>query len=132
MQAMMASEDKASKALQEGIDAAAEPTALLEELLKRHSSGEGLKEACTSVLKQYPEASAMLDGKQSATITAPAALPLSSFSTPAPKTKPAVAASTLQLESDKQANGGGCDETIVDDDAKNTNSTQYEKLDSAE
>lgn len=118
MQAMMASEDKANKALQEGIDAAAEPTALLDELLKRHSSGEDLKEACTSVLKQFPEASAMLDSKQSAP---PAAPLLSSFSTPAPKTKLAVAASKLQLETDTQANGGGCDDTIVDDDAKNSN-----------
>lgn len=102
----MASGDKALKALQDGIDADAQPAALLEELLQRHSSGENLKEIYTSVLENFPHAAAMLNSKQTiGTATPAAAALLSSFSTPAPKTRAAV-----------PAKAGACDETIAEDD----------------
>ena len=110
-QALMASEDKAHKALQEGIDADAQPAALLEELLKRHSSGEELKEACTAVLQKFPESEAMLNCKQTIASTASTAALMSSFSTPAPKVKTAAPASAKKLNIE----GSACDETIAED-----------------
>jgi len=100
VQALMASEDKALKALQEGIDADAQPAALLEELLKRHTGGEELKEACDAVLQKFPESEAMLNCKQTIHSTANSALLLSSFSTPAPKAKAAAAASAKKSQLD--------------------------------
>ena len=105
-QALMAAEDKAHKALQDGIDADAQPAQLLEELLTRHSGGEDLKAACTAVLKGFPDAEAMLNSKQ--TYTGPAAVAAaSSFSTPAPK---------AQASGPEQ--GSACDETVVEEHGK--------------
>ena len=105
-QALMASEDKAHKALQDGIDADAQPAQLLEELLTRHSGGEDQKAACTAVLKGFPDAEAMLNSKQ--TCTGPAATAAaSSFSTPAPK-----------AQASAPERGRACDETIVEEDGK--------------
>lgn len=118
----MASEDKAHKALQEGIDADAQPAALLEELLKRHSSGEELKDACDAVLQRFPESEAMLNCKQTVTSAANTAAILSSFSTPAPKNKPAAAASAKKLNIE----GSACDETVVEDGEHASSNSQKE------
>ena len=98
----MASEDKAQKALQDGIDADAQPAQLLEELLTRHAGGEDLEAASTAVLKSFPDAAAMLNSKQIYRGAAAAAA-ASSFSTPAPKAKTSA-----------PERGGACDETIVE------------------
>jgi hypothetical protein len=98
----MASEDKAQKALQDGIDADAQPAQLLEELLTRHAGGEDLAAASTTVLKSFPDAEAMLNSKQIYRGAAAAAA-ASSFSTPAPK-----------AQASAPERGGVCDETIVE------------------
>ena len=116
-QALMASEDKALKSLQEGIDADAQPIALLEELLKRNNSGEDLKDACACLLKKFPEANAMLNSKQTISSAAPGSAPALSFSTPAPKSKPQEPQQPqLQVRTEIQAQRGGCDDTIVDEE----------------
>ena len=104
----MASEDKALKALQEGIDADAQPAQLLEELLKRCTGGEDMKEVCSTVIPSFPDAQAMLNPKQTSCTGAPVAVLAHSFSTPAPKTKSPPAAPN-------DGGGGACDETIVDE-----------------
>ena len=126
-QALVSSEDKVTKVLQEGIDADAQPAALLEELLKSHSKGDDLKQACSLVLKKYPDADSMLNSKQTPASISLAALPASAFSTPAPKTR-ASAPTPKQTPSlprrlgaeECQVRGGGCDETIAEEDARST------------
>jgi len=107
----MASEDKVLKALQKGIDEDAQPAQLLEELLKRCTGGEDMKEACSTVIPSFPDAQAMLNPIQTICTGAPVAVLAHSFSTPAPKTKALPAAP-------KDGGGGACDETIVDDEGK--------------
>lgn len=98
----MASEDKAQKALQDGIDADAQPAQLLEELLTRHAGGEDLAAASTTVLKSFPDAEAMLNSKQIYRGAAASAA-ASSFSTPAHK-----------AQASAPERGGACDETLVE------------------
>ena len=116
LQAQMASGDKALKVLQEGIDADAQPSALLEELLKRHSNGEDLQDACKAVLKQYPAADAMLNWKHSSggstrSVAMPAAV-----ATPAQKKEAAHASAptpTHHADKDKDKHCSDAEDTVM-------------------
>ena len=76
LRAMLCSQDKTMKSLQEGIDASAQPIALLQDLLARVSAGERVKKVCEDLLPQHPTVEAILG----ASGPAPA--------TPTPTTRP--------------------------------------------